>query len=125
MMSTSKLFFLSLLAFDHRQGDIFLGESAVNTKHSQRLFLRVLIRRMRRVPLLPEELRSPQKQPRTHFPPDDVAPLVDQQRQIPIRLNPISKRVPNDGLRRRPNDQRLFELRTTTMSYDRDFRRKA
>src|SRR5215831_14549152 len=124
MVSSSKLFFFRLPAFDHRHADIFLRESAVNAEHALSLFLRVLISCMGRVALLPEEFCSAQKQPRTHFPPDDVAPLIDQQRQVPIRLNPISKRVPNDGLRGRPNDQRLFELRTTTMGDNGDFRRK-
>src|SRR4030095_585335 len=124
MVSTSKLLFFRLPAFDYRHGDIFLRESAIHAEHALRLFLRVLISCMGRVALLPEELRSPQKQPRTHFPPDDVPPLIEQQRQVAIRLNPISKRVPNDGLRRRPNDQRFLELRTTSMGDDCDFRRK-
>src|SRR5262245_42961985 len=73
---------------------------------------------------LPQELGRSQKQPRPHVPANDVTPLIDQQRPVSIRLDPVPKRIPDDRFRRRPNDQRFFQLRPSSMSDDGNFRRK-
>ena len=65
---------------------------------------------MRRVTLLPEELGGAQEEPRPHLPADDVRPLVDEQRQVAIALDPLRERRADDRLRGRPDDQRLLEL---------------
>ena len=75
-----------------------------------RFFLRFLLRRMGGVPFLPEELGRAQEQPGAHLPADDVAPLIDEQRQIAIALDPVLVGVPDDRLGGGPDDQRLFEL---------------
>ena len=62
------------------------------------------------VPFLPEELGRAQEQPRAHLPADDVGPLVDQDRQVAIRLHPLGVHRADDRLAGRPDDQRLFEL---------------
>ena len=61
--------------------------------------------------LLPEELRRPQEQARAQLPPDDVRPLVDEQRQVTVALHPRAERLADDRLRRGANDERLLELR--------------
>src|SRR4029453_2765891 len=48
-------------------------------------------------------------------------PLVQQERQITVRLNPVAIGIPNDGLRRRPDNQRLFKLLTATVRDHSDF----
>ena len=80
---------------------------------------------MRGVAFLPEKLRRAQEQSRTHFPADDIGPLIDQQRQVAIRLNPVAIRIPDDRFGRRPHDQRLFQFLPAGMRNDRDFRSKA
>ena len=65
---------------------------------------------VRRVPLLPQELGRPQEQPGAHLPPHDVAPLVVEQRQVPVALDPPRVGVPDDGLGGRPDHERLLEV---------------
>src|SRR6185437_1362364 len=59
---------------------------------------------------LPKKLGGAEEQARAHLPAHDVGPLVYEQRQVAIALDPALKRVANDRLGRRANDQRLFEL---------------
>ena len=53
----------------------------------------------------------PQKHPRPQFPPHDVSPLVDKNRQVAVRLEPACKGRPDDRLAGRPHDERFFQLR--------------
>ncbi len=85
--------------------------TAVDVEHLQRLLLGLLLRGVGGVAFLPEELGRAQEQPRAHLPADDVAPLVDEQRQVAVALDPVLVGVPDDRLGRRPDDQLLFELR--------------
>ncbi len=59
---------------------------------------------------LPEELRRPQKQAGPQLPPHDVAPLIDEQRQIAIALHPLRIHIPDHCFAGRPNHQRLLQL---------------
>ena len=99
-----------LLAGDDRHGQHVLGERAIDLEHLQRLVDRVLAVGVRRMAFLPKELGRAQEQARAHLPAHDVRPLVDQQRQIAIALDPALEGVADDRLRSRTNDQRLFEL---------------
>ncbi len=60
---------------------------------------------------LPKKLGSAKEQSRAHFPTHHIGPLIDQQRQITIALDPALKGVADDRFRRRPDDQRLLEFR--------------
>ena len=100
-----------LLARDHRHGEHVFGELAIDLEHLQRFGHRVVAVGVRRVAFLPEKLGRAQEQPRAHFPAHDVGPLVDQQRQVAIALDPALEGIADDRLRRRPDDQRLFQLR--------------
>ena len=62
------------------------------------------------VALLPQELGGAQEQPRAHFPADDIGPLVDEQRQVAVRLHPFREHGADDGFGGRPDDERLFEF---------------
>ena len=95
----------------HRQREPLLLEPAVHAEDQARLGLRFVRRGVRRVPFLPQELRGAQEQPRAHLPADDVAPLVEQHRQVAVALDPFREHAVDDRLRRRPHDQRLLERR--------------
>ena len=71
------------------------------------------------VPLLPKEFCRPQEQARPHLPTHDVGPLVHQQGQIAVALDPVLVGVPNDGLGRRTHNQ-LF-LQTSVRIHDHPF----
>ena len=83
---------------------------AIDLEHLQRLGHGVVAVGVRGMTFLPEEFGRAQEQARAHLPAHDVRPLVDEQRQIAIALDPALERVADDRLRRRPDDQRLFEL---------------
>ena len=80
---------------------------------------------VRRVPFLPEELRRAQERPRHLLPADDVRPLVDEDRQIAPRLNPLRVHRADDRFRRRPDDERLLELLVAAVRDPGDLRREA
>jgi hypothetical protein len=45
-----------------------------------------------------------------HLPADDVGPLVDEDREVAVRLHPLRVGLADDGLGGRADDERLFEL---------------
>ena len=79
VIATGEPFIGSFLAFETRYGQIILIEIIVNAEHLDRIALRVFQRFKRVMPFLPQEFRRAQEQARAHFPPHDVAPLVQQQ----------------------------------------------
>src|SRR6266550_9245011 len=93
----------------HRQCEPLLLEPAVHAEDQARLGLRFVRRGVRSMPFLPQELRGAQKQPRAHLPADDVAPLVEQHRQVAVALDPFREHAVDDRLRRRPYDEGFLE----------------
>ncbi len=67
------------------------------------------------VALLPQELGGAQEQPRAQLPAHDVGPLVEQQRQVPVALDPAGHRVADDRLGGRAHGQRLGQLLTAAV----------
>ena len=99
-----------LVAHHHRQRHPLFGEPLVDMNHLFGLLDSLLARGVRRVALLPQEFGGAQEQARTHLPAHDVRPLVAQDRQVAVRLNPVLIGIPDNGLRGRTHDQLLFEL---------------
>ena len=89
---------------------VFLGKLTVDVQHTYRFFLGFLASGVRRVAFLPQELGSTKEQTGTHFPTEYVCPLVAQDRQVAIRINPVLIGVPNDSFRSRTDDELLFQL---------------
>ena len=77
------------------------------------------------MPFLPKELRCTQEGARSQFPAHDVRPLVDQQWQVAIRLNPIAEGFAYDRFRCGPDDKRLIQFLAAGMRDDRQFRTEA
>ena len=71
------------------------------------------------VTFLPVEFQRAQEQARAHFPAHHVAPLVDQHRQVAVRLDPLGVHVADDGLGGRPHHQRLLQFLASANSDDR------
>ena len=59
---------------------------------------------------LPQKFRRAKKQTRSHFPAHNVSPLIDEQWQVPVGLNPASKQFADDSLGSRPDDERLVQF---------------
>lgn len=46
---------------------------------------------------LPEELGGAEEEPGAEFPAHDVGPLVDEEREVAVALDPVFVGVPDDG----------------------------
>ena len=71
-----------------RDGENVLGDLAVDLEHPQASSVASVGRGVRGVALLPQELAGPQEEARPHLPAQDVGPLVVEQRQVPVALDP-------------------------------------
>ena len=75
------------------------------------------------VALLPEELaRSNEGRGMFEFPANDVRPLVEQQRQVTIRVDPLCKARVHDGFTRGADSDRLGKFTLATLGDPGDLR---
>ena len=88
-----------------------LGEVRVDFEHLLGFLDGLVLRGVGRVAFLPQEFRRAQEQARAHFPAHHVGPLVHEQRQVAVALDPVLVSVPNDGLRRGSHDEFFFQAR--------------
>gem|GEM_PF-1819055 len=100
-----------LFAYDDRNAKGICHKVLVHLQNEPSFLDGLFTRSMSGMPFLPKELRRSQEQARSHFPTHDVAPLVDEQRQVFGRLNPARERVADNCLACRANDQRLLKFR--------------
>ena len=109
----------------HRHGQLGLGEVAVDLEHAQHLRLAVLGGGVGGVALLPEELGGAQEGPRHHLPAHDVRPLVDEHRQVAVRLDPLRVHRADDRLAGRPDGEALLELLVPAVRHPGDLRARS
>ena len=83
----------------------------------QALRHRLLLGLVSGVPLLPQELAGAQEQPRPQLPPHHVRPLVVEHGQIAVGLQPAPVRAPDHRFGRRPQHQRLLQLRAAGLGH--------
>jgi hypothetical protein len=88
----------------------------------QRVRLGVLFAGVSGVALLPKKFARAQEQTRPHLPPHDVGPLVEQQRQVAIGVDPLGHELTDHGLARRPHDDRLGQLFAAAVGHHRELR---
>jgi hypothetical protein len=100
----------ALLAGDDRHRHLGLGKFLIYIQHAQGLFHSLLGRGMGGVPLLPEELRGAQEEPRAHLPAHDIGPLVDEDGQVTPGAYPLGVHGVDNGLGGRAHHQRLLQL---------------
>ena len=62
---------------------------------------------------------------RAQFPAHHAVPLIDQHRQVAVRLNPLRIGIADDRFRGRADHQRLFEFFAAAVGHDRQFRGKS
>ena len=73
---TSEALVGTLDPYVHGHGKEVTGEVCIDVDHADGLFLGLLTGSVRRVPLLPEELRGTEEEARTHLPAHNVRPLI-------------------------------------------------
>src|SRR5215467_5962354 len=64
---------------------------------------------MNSMALLPKKFSRPQKQTRPHFPTDNVCPLIDQDWQIAVGLDPSRVACADDRFRSGPDHKRFCQ----------------
>ena len=107
---TGEPFVRRFVTDDYRYAHPLLDEFLVNVDHPGSLLDGLLLRGMGRVALLPEKFRRAQEQAGTHLPAYDVRPLVAEDRQVAVGLDPALVSVPDDRFRGGTDDQLLFEF---------------
>ncbi|CAB4711194.1 unannotated protein [freshwater metagenome] len=70
------------------------------------------------VAFLPQELASPQKQSGSKLPTHHIRPLIQQERQVSIGLNPFGHVLADNRFRGGPHNHRLIEFLASAMSHD-------
>ena len=106
---TRETFISRFYPFDYRDSHILFSEVTIHMQHFLCFRFCFLAGRMSRMTFLPQELRSTQEQTGTHLPPHNICPLVTQDRQVTIGINPIFIGTPNDGFGGRTDDQFFFQ----------------
>ena len=101
---------LRLFTGNHRQREVFVRKGAIDLEHGQRVALCLGFVGMRRMAFLPQEFAGAQEHAGAHFPTHDIGPLVELERQVAPALHPARHGIADDRFRRRPDDQRLFQL---------------
>ena len=108
--STCEALGLALDALHDRHCHHLLGKFGIDLEHETCTLFSLLARGVSRVTFLPEEFCRAQEQTRAHLPTHDIAPLIDEQRQVAVGMNPILVGVPDDGLGGRTDDEFFFQF---------------
>ena len=116
---------LALAPADDRQTQHVFGDLAVDFEHALHFFCRLGLGRMRGVALLPQEFERAQERARRFLPPHHVRPLIDEDRQIAVRLHPAGVHHADDGFRRGPDSKPLGEFFAAPFGHPRDFWRES
>src|SRR5215204_637301 len=98
LRSPGKALGWALGARENGDGHSLVEAIAVDAEHPLGFLARLLRRRVDGVALLPEELRSPQERAGDLLPAHDVTPLVYEDRQVPVALDPVLVEVADDAL---------------------------
>ena len=106
---TGKTFALGFFTSENGHGQMIADKTFVKIENQFGLCPRLSFRFVNSVALLPEKFSCPQKQTRPHLPTNDVCPLIDEDRQIAIRLHPSCVAGADDRFRSRPNHERFCQ----------------
>ena len=88
---------------------IVFCEIGIHLKHLACLFFGLFLGGVGSVALLPEEFRRTEEHAGAHLPAENVCPLVDEDGEIAIGVDPVLICVPDDGLRSGADDKLLFK----------------
>ena len=113
---------VGLEAGEHRHRHPLLHESPVHSQHLSRLRLGLGLGGVGGVPFLPEELGGAEEEAGAHLPPDHVAPLVDEEREVAVALDPLREHRVDDRLGGRTDHQGLLEHLPPADRHHRDLR---
>ena len=103
-------FGIGFFAFDDGHGHEFFSEFGVDVEHLSGFDPGFFAGGVDGVAFLPEEFGGAEEQSGAHFPADDVGPLVDEQGQVAVGLDPFGEHGPDDGFGGGADDEGFFEF---------------
>jgi hypothetical protein len=123
---TCKALVLTLSALNYRNCKQIFVDCSVMIKNCSNKNVGLIVCCVSSVALLPEKLaRSNEGRGMLEFPANDVRPLVEQQRQVTIRVDPLCKARVHYGFTRGADSDRLRKFTLATLSYPGNLWRKA
>jgi hypothetical protein len=126
VFGTCKALVLTLAAFNNWNSKQLVVNGGIVIENISYKHVGLIVCCMSSVTLLPEELaRSNEGRGMLEFPANDVRPLVEQQRQVTIRVDPLCKARVHYGFTRGADSDRLRKFTLATLSYPGNLWRKA
>lgn len=120
---TSEAFVVRFTSLDHRNGEqvcIDVGILVEDLVHEDR---RLLMSGMSGVTFLPQEFPRPDEGRWVfEFPTHYISPLIQEQWQVSVRVNPLSKGRVHDRLRGGTDRNRLWQVRLAALGHPGDLR---
>ena len=107
---TGKTFVSWLHTFHNRHCHILFGKFTVYIQHSYSFFFGLFASGVCRMAFLPQEFRRTQEETGTHLPTEYVCPLIAQDRQIAVWINPVLICIPDNGFGSRTDNEFFFQL---------------
>ena len=107
---TGKTLVGALMALDDGHGHILLGKLGIHIEHLAGLGLGILAGGMGGVAFLPEELGRAEEHAGAHLPAHHVGPLVAEDGQVAVGLDPVLVGAPDDGLGGGAHNELFLEL---------------
>jgi hypothetical protein len=122
VVGAGKFFGVGFFSGDYRDGGVVHGEIGVDVQHLAGFEFGFFAGGVGGMAFLPIKFEGAEKKFGAELPADHAVPLIHEDGQIAIGLNPFGPHVTNDGLRSGANDQRLGQLFSATDGDDGEFR---
>ena len=106
---TGETFACAFLAGDDGEREVIASEGLVDFEHLLGFFTGFLFGFVSGVAFLPEELGGAEEHAGPHFPADDIGPLVDEDGEVAVALDPFGVGGADDGFAGGPNDEGFCE----------------
>ena len=120
---TCKALVLTFSALNYRNCKQIFVDCSVMIKNCSNKNVGLIVCCVSSVALLPEKFaRSNEGRGMLEFPANDVRPLVEQQRQVTIRVDPLCKARVHDGFTRGADSDRLGKFTLATLGDPGDLR---
>mmetsp|Transcript_4352 Transcript_4352/g.12346 ORF Transcript_4352/g.12346 Transcript_4352/m.12346 type:complete len:360 (-) Transcript_4352:220-1299(-) len=121
-----KLLLRTLHPRTHRHRQQLLIHAPIQIQNLPHLRISLRLARKRRVPLLPQKLPAPNERRRVaELPSNHVRPLIQSQRKVAVRADPVGIVRVHDRLGRRTNRNRPIQLRLPVLRHPRHLRRES
>ena len=126
VFSSRKSFILTLASLDYWNGEQLVVDSLVVVQNGTNERVGFCVRGVGGMSLLPEELACANKwRGVLELPTHNVSPLVEQERQVTVRVNPLAERRIHNGLAGWADSNGLGKVALATLGDPGDFGREA